>query len=861
MPLGIAQKNIKDSLSSLLKTNITPIHRVDVLNQLAYQYYDFNDTLAFNFAVEALRLAEQNHYAKGVKYAYIMIGLGYSSKSEFKSAIHYYRMSDAVNATGVNGDAAYCQVLLGNCYRYRAEYDSSIFFYRKAKSLANNDTASMANIYKNLASVYIILWRNNEAIVALDSANRFMQRGKLNDQYVLVDMWTLYGQAYKNILRYDLSDKYYEKMCIASYRLDDYYHQITCKLNYADLAYQQSNYARALKFSFEALELTKKYVFPPQYVKVLIEIGEVYEELSEYDIAAEYFFKALAIAERLGFQAEVASCYSELAWIKKDQHQYAMGIGYANKSLKIRESIGDKKGVANSHNVLGLIYLLQKNYPQSITEHEIALKLRQQLDFRLGISASIFNLSLTYEAMNQFDKALEYQYQSIELEENTQNKQSLAISYNSIAQLLIKVGKIKEALVYANKATLLGNETGSTLVRRNNASIFSAYYKALGDFKKAFEYQQLYQALNDSVYSETSALKLAEVEAIYNVEKKEKDIELLNQKQLGQAKQLELQQVELSRKNLIIAYAITGILIFVISGFVGVRYSYDKSKANRSLQKLNHEISEQKEEIQAQSKELIEASEAIANINKELEIKIEDRTSELKQAYKELDTFFYRASHDFRRPITTFMGLAGVAKITVKDPVSLELFEKVNETATSLDKMLHKLQSISDVGSQQMAFKEVFLKELTEEVVNGFKAMIQQKKIAISMDIDEQTPLVSYPAMVKIIIENIIENAIHFAAFESPIVTIKAFVNKENAAIEVQDNGQGIMEEYKPRIFEMYFRANEHSKGNGLGLYIARKAAEKLGGHIFFKSNYGSGSSFTVELPNWNKKSDAEHRF
>jgi len=48
----------------------------------------------------------------------------------------------------------------------------------------------------------------------------------------------------------------------------------------------------------------------------------------------------------------------------------------------------------------------------------------------------------------------------------------------------------------------------------------------------------------------------------------------------------------------------------------------------------------------------------------------------LKQAYKELDTFFYRASHDFRRPITTFMGLAGVAKITVKDPVSLDLFRK-----------------------------------------------------------------------------------------------------------------------------------------------------------------------------------------
>jgi len=840
----VAQHRAKDSLAALLKTKLTPESRVDVLNQLSYQYYDFNDTLASQFAAEAQRLAEKSNYFKGLKYAYIMVGLGYSSKSEFKTAIRYYRMSDGVNAPGAEADAAYGLVLLGNCYREMANYDSAIFFYRKAKSFAQtDDTQTMANIYKNLASVHILLWENNEAIAMLDSAYRLVEKAKSVNQYVMVDLWTLYGQAYKNILKYDLSSAYYEKMCNASYRLDDYYHLIMCKLNYADLAFQQSNYSKALKFSFDALELTKKYVYAPQYAKVLIEIGEIYEELSQFDIATEYFFKALAVTERFGLRAETALCFGQLAWIKKDQRQYPIAINYANKSLAIRESIGDKRGIANCHNVLGLIYLLQKNYPRSIKEHEIALELRQQLGYTLGISASIFNLSLTYEAMNQLDKALEFQRKSLEIEEKTHNKQGLGISYNSLAQLLLKVGNVKEALLYANKATLLGDETGSILLKRNNASIYISYYQAIGDFKRAFEFQRLYQTLNDSVYSEASALKLAEVEAIYNVEKKEKDIELLKEKAAAQVNQLQLQQTELSRKNLIIAFAIAGILALAASAFVGFRYYRDKSNANKALK-------EKQEEIQAQSMELAAASAAIANINKELEVKIEDRTSELKQAYKELDTFFYRASHDFRRPITTFMGLAGVAKITVKDPVSLELFEKVNETAASLDKMLHKLQSISDVGSQQMVFKEVFLKELIEEVLDGFTKIIQQKKIAISLDINEQTFLVSYPAMVRIIIENIIENAIHFAGFDGPFVAIKAFVSKDLAVIEVLDNGQGIMEEYKSRIFEMYFRANEHSKGNGLGLYIARKAAEKLGGRIYFNSKYGSGSSFTIELPN-----------
>ncbi len=109
---------------------------------------------------------------------------------------------------------------------------------------------------------------------------------------------------------------------------------------------------------------------------------------------------------------------------------------------------------------------------------------------------------------------------------------------------------------------------------------------------------------------------------------------------------------------------------------------------NELLHNLNREIHEQKEEIEAQSEELIESNETISRVNARLEEKVEARTTELKQAYTELDTFFYRSSHDFRRPLTTFMGLAEVAKITVKDNVALELFEKINETARNLDKML-----------------------------------------------------------------------------------------------------------------------------------------------------------------------------
>lgn len=841
-----AQRNIKDSLTALLKKNLPDKDRVNVLNQLAYQYYDFNDSLASDYAQKAYDLAAEIRYARGLKYAYTMIGLGYSSKSEYRKAIDNYRKSEQIKTEeheNSKAEIAYNLTLLGNCYRETADYDSSLYYYRKAARVAKDSRHDLASIYKNMASVKLILWKNNEALGLLDTASQYLKENKLDSKYVQMDIWSYYGQVYKNLANYPLSLKYYEKMCRDAYLLDDYYHQITCKLNQADLAFQQGNYTTALNFNFEALDITRKYVFPPQYVKVLIQIGEVYEELSQFDLAAEYFFKALKITEQFGLQFETATIYSQLAWIKKDQHDYAVSLQFANKSLAIREKIGDAKGMGNCHNVIGLVYLLKKDYARSLQEHEIALKIRQDIGYTLGIAASVFNMSLVYEEQGQFQKALEYQRRSSQIEEKIDNKQSIGITYNSLARLLLKMGRFDEALQYVNKADKYSKETGSLMLMRNNADIYATYYQAVGNYKKAFEYQKLFQSLNDSIYSDVSALKLAEVEAIYNVEKKEKDIELLKQKQEAQLNQLQLQEAELSRKNWILTSTVVGILMLIAAGIVGYRYYKEKSKANRELR-------EQKEEIQAQSEELMEATATISNINKELEMKIESRTSELKQAYKELDTFFYRSSHDFRRPITTFLGLAGVARITVKDPVSLELFEKVSETAGSLDKMLYKLQSISDVGSQQMVFKEVFLTELINEILDGFSRLIQQKKIVVHTDIREEATLVSYPAMVKIIAENLIENAIHFCAYQNPVITIRAIVDENMATLSVEDNGQGILEEYKARIFEMYFRANENSKGNGLGLYIAKKAIEKLNGHILVTSTHAQGSVFTVELPN-----------
>jgi signal transduction histidine kinase len=195
------------------------------------------------------------------------------------------------------------------------------------------------------------------------------------------------------------------------------------------------------------------------------------------------------------------------------------------------------------------------------------------------------------------------------------------------------------------------------------------------------------------------------------------------------------------------------------------------------------------------------------------------------------------------------MGLAEVARVLVKDPAALELFEKVNENALNLDKMLRKLQSVSDVDMQTLIYKEVSIKEIVELELDALKKELSSKKIRTTLSIKLNHPFLSYGALIKIIIQNLLENSIDFCSISSPFIHLLAYDKDGEVVIEVQDNGQGIEPAYLERVFEMYFRANEHSKGNGLGLYIIKKTVQKLNGRVELQSEIGVGTTVKVFFP------------
>ncbi len=831
-----------DSLKRLLYEINDNIKRVDVLNELSFQVYDNNVDDGFTYASEAYEHSRLIKYPAGQKRSLILIGYRFAVRGDFQKALSYYRQASYVNST-VDELLAYSYTMAGNVYTSLANYDSARYFYFKSIEILekNHSTDYLAFAFKNLARLYLIQWKNKEAEVYFSKAEKiYQERHNLNG---LATIYFALSDVNKNLAQYELANNYLNKGCQLSRDEKDDFLIVLCNKSQGDFYYRSGDYLKSLEILFKALEILKSKENPQLLASLYNQLGEVYEELGQHDVALKYYFDALKIYEPIGVKYDLARLYSEVGWIYKNQLNFPHAEEYMQKSLKIRQEIQDDQGISHSYNVMGVLYFQEGKYDKAIELLEKSLTIRRKIGHNEGISACIFNIALVYEEQEKFDKALEYHFRALEIDEKiANNKQSLSISYNQIGQVHTKSGNFAEALKYLTKANDLSKETGSKILIMNNYLFFAEFYEAKGDYKNALDFHKRYATLNDSIYSDGNALKLAEMQALYQVEQKNQEIELLNQNKEIQNNQLQLQRSKINQQKVIIISGVIGLLLISVLAYKTFQYT---SKIKRA----NDEILEQKEEIQAQSEELIEANQTIAQINKDLETKVEDRTSALRQAYKELDTFFYRSSHDFRRPLTTFLGLAEVAKITVKDSNALELFSKVKETASNLDKMLIKLQSISDVGAQQLVFKEVFVKEIIGNVCDSFGDELQTKDIKLSCSIALKESFFSYPAMFKIIIENLIENAISFSGVVDPFIKISAFLEDGQVVLEVEDNGHGIEEQYHDRIFDMYFRGSDRSKGNGLGLYIVKKAVDKLNGKMTFRSSFGNGSIFRVSLP------------
>ncbi len=291
---------------------------------------------------------------------------------------------------------------------------------------------------------------------------------------------------------------------------------------------------------------------------------------------------------------------------------------------------------------------------------------------------------------------------------------------------------------------------------------------------------------------------------------------------------------------------------------------------NKILEGANREISNQKNEIVSRNKllktknieiskaekKLNKTNEELVSINSNLENIVTERTSSLRKmndelinSNNELDHFIYRASHDLKGPIARLLGITILAKMDNKDEVLKEYIELIEKGAVDMNKVLNKLNNIHFINRETINREDIEFQKIIKECKANLSNYIENSDLIVNLDVETNFGLKSDPILMKIIIENLLENAVIFKKTKKVQIEVSLRTSRKTIIISVEDNGVGIRKEQKEKIFEMFYRGSERSKGNGLGLYLVRKAVQKLQGKIQIESEEGKYACFTISLP------------
>jgi signal transduction histidine kinase/ligand-binding sensor domain-containing protein len=229
--------------------------------------------------------------------------------------------------------------------------------------------------------------------------------------------------------------------------------------------------------------------------------------------------------------------------------------------------------------------------------------------------------------------------------------------------------------------------------------------------------------------------------------------------------------------------------------------------------------------------------------------RVEKRNAELRKLNSELDRFVYSTSHDLRAPLSSILGLINLSRM---EQGNRELYlSMIEKSIHKLDEFIKEIIDYSRNARLEVHATEINFEEMVNSIVEDLVFMESTITIKKNIHITGNVPFNSDKTRVKIILSNLISNAIKYCdtTKAEPRVNINITHNSQQADIVISDNGIGIPPDQHADIFKMFYRGSELSKGSGLGLYIVKETIEKLGGTITVESEVGRGTSFEVKIP------------
>lgn len=655
--------------------------------------------------------------------------------------------------------------------------DSAYYFLDKAEAIAIGKDLKhwQPKVLRMRAIAQVVNGQYDAAKISLKRAmelcgnapTRFL-KGEVAGIYNLTGIIHDYHSNYDSAL-----DCYFKSLEI--YKTLNDWPAVLRRYNNVALEYERmGNFTLALKYLYEALSQTKEDI---GIIRLLLNISKVHKQMNDVPKSKQALRQALALVESSGIHDTTEPyIYGYLGNLYSIEGKTDSALLFLRNALALNEKSNHKNGIAENHYYLGLHYKSVSNWPRVIEESEKARAVFSEMGTKAGVAQTEQLMAEAYLHMNQFAKALSYAQNSLNI--------SIAIKSKGI--------------------------------QKSGLEILTKIYSAQKLHAKAFEASQALLAVKDSIFNEEKVRQAANMEAIYENDKKEKELALIRIEKQAADANLESQK----NKALFLFAAIGLLLLLLLAG----GYFYVSLKRKRQLLAAKNE--------------------------------------ELRLLNQTKDRFFAIVGHDLRGPITSFSGLNDLINwyIEKKEFDKLKTIgAKVTQSVKQLDTLLNNLLNWAMAQTNAVPYRPEPLQlcQLTSECVSFFQHAVESKNLELRDLTRDDLFIYADKNAVATVIRNLISNAIKFTPHAGQ-VKIAAETKGEFVWISISDTGVGISQEKQKMLFTLSedksTRGTSGEKGTGLGLVLCQEYVALNKGALEVLSEIDKGTTFLFSVPSFQPK-------
>jgi len=225
----------------------------------------------------------------------------------------------------------------------------------------------------------------------------------------------------------------------------------------------------------------------------------------------------------------------------------------------------------------------------------------------------------------------------------------------------------------------------------------------------------------------------------------------------------------------------------------------------------------------------------------------------LNKAKGIIDQFIRSCSHDLKSPLTSIEGLVQVAEHCTSPDEIGQCLDMIQHCATQMQDMIEKLEDYTSNLQRELVEEEIEADQLIDRVLDEYQEEIDLARISVSTRVSQPVKWIGDEQIYYLILKNLVSNAIHFSDPGKKLkqVNVKVGVNVNDVALEISDNGIGILDREIEKIFDPFHRSAPQAKGSGLGLFLVKGLVEKLQASISVCSQEQVGTTVRVSSPNF----------